>query len=852
MSAIVNSDNNKVRRLQSHVQRLKTLVGKYKLSTKTQLALIQLSEQASTVAELSLLYPAIHNILEANLPTKNFYVALLNPDTNKLELSYFFDEKDQLSIPLQSQQYDVLEQGLTGYAFKQNTTVLFTKDMINQYQAKGMLTMFGSPCECWLGVPVKRGSQTIGVMVCQTYCPDQIFSNQQIALFETISLYLSTAIDRVKKRENLEQAVAERTAQLSQQVEQHKDTLIRQSILFRISELAIACNDLNSFYRQIHQIIGEITFAKNFFIVLYNSEKNSLTCPYVSDETERDYPEREFKKGLTEYVITSKTTQLLNKEIIADKVARGTIELPQFFEHSPLPNSWLGAPLFDKNEVMGIIACQSYHNEYQFNQDDVELITFVSQQVANVLTKQITTNALKQSHALLEQRVDEKTKQLQQTNMHLQLQIDERKKVEQQLYHDAHHDGLTGLANRSLFIAQLAKTLSLYQRNQAMGFAVLFIDLDNFKQINDSLGHHAGDRFLIKVANQFYQCIREHDLLARFGGDEFVILLTNLQTPHEAQEIAQRIINTMKTPFCEDEHCVQSGASIGIAYSSKHYNHVDEIIRDADAAMYQAKQTGKGHIEFFQPMIKKKASLNFSSILQQAELSLKKFAIINSRTEQHIACLFTPFIEHAELGKVRLDKIVHHIENVSEFIGLLVNQVQRDFDDLRPAFINISPDFLKPSIFKTLYAQLLRLNNTANLCVLIKESEFKNLASNKLTNLEKLSQLGVKIGLSNVARSHVDLTSYSRIKLDYLLLSNTFCQRIIQNQAFQHQLVGLQAFANACNLTLIGSGPSISNYHKALQPLGLELWVSQIPYRSEGVDFISSLTESEPSHQVVS
>ena len=117
-----------------------------------------------------------------------------------------------------------------------------------------------------------------------------------------------------------------------------------------------------------------ICFAKNFFIVLYNSEKNSLTCPYVSDETERDYPEREFKKGLTEYVITSKTTQLLNKEIIADKVACGTIELPRFFEHSPLPNSWLGAPLFDKNEVMGIIACQSYHNEYQFNQDDVELI----------------------------------------------------------------------------------------------------------------------------------------------------------------------------------------------------------------------------------------------------------------------------------------------------------------------------------------------------------------------------------------------------------------------------------------------------------------------------------------------
>ena len=127
----------------------------------------------------------------------------------------------------------------------------------------------------------------------------------------------------------------------------------------------------------------------------------------------------------------------------------------------------------------------SQNNNHIFSNDDCELITFVSHQIATVLQTKLATQALKSSHQELEYRVNEKTKALQQANLHLQMQIDERKKVEQQLYHDAHHDSLTGLPNRSLFLTQLEKTLQHYHRFPDHHFAVLFIDLDKFKESGD-------------------------------------------------------------------------------------------------------------------------------------------------------------------------------------------------------------------------------------------------------------------------------------------------------------------------------------------------------------------------------
>ena len=157
----------------------------------------------------------------------------------------------------------------------------------------------------------------------------------------------------------------------------------------------------------------------------------------------------------------------------------------------------------------------------------------------------------------------------------------------------------------------------------------MFIDLDNFKNINDNFGHHAGDQFLKSTANEFSACIREHDLLARFGGDEFVILLTHLQHEDEAKHIAKRIIKTINKPFCIGELCITSGASIGIAYSHRKYHNTDEIIGDADSAMYAAKKAGKSTIRFSEKNHTNHNNLLDKTSLDNAALSFSTSKILD-------------------------------------------------------------------------------------------------------------------------------------------------------------------------------------------------------------------------------
>lgn len=169
-----------------------------------------------------------------------------------------------------------------------------------------------------------------------------------------------------------------------------------------------------------------------------------------------------------------------------------------------------------------------------------------------------------------------------------------RKEAEAQLRHDALHDALTGLPNRALFMEQVELALKQIKRRPNYLFGLLFIDLDRFKLVNDSLGHGVGDRLLIEIARLLEQCVRPTDIVARLGGDEFTILLDNIQELSNVQKIAERILEKLTSPFTIAEHTVFSGASIGIVLGSSDYQSADDLMRNADIAMYRAKLNGKG------------------------------------------------------------------------------------------------------------------------------------------------------------------------------------------------------------------------------------------------------------------
>jgi len=232
-------------------------------------------------------------------------------------------------------------------------------------------------------------------------------------------------------------------------------------------------------------------------------------------------------------------------------------------------------------------------------------------------------NALKQKHQLdLEALVTERTQDLQAANLNLRMQIAERRKAEQQLYFDAHHDALTKLPNRAMFSDRLGYAIRHLKRHPNQRFAVLFIDLDRFKMINDTLGHYAGDLFLIEIANRLRTCVRDNDVLARLGGDEFVILLDSLESD-DAEEVASRIILSIEKPYTIENNTLYSNASIGIALCNRNYKNSDEILRDADAAMYQAKSLGRGRFVFFDDSMREKL-LATMTLEQELRVAIEK------------------------------------------------------------------------------------------------------------------------------------------------------------------------------------------------------------------------------------
>lgn len=184
--------------------------------------------------------------------------------------------------------------------------------------------------------------------------------------------------------------------------------------------------------------------------------------------------------------------------------------------------------------------------------------------------------------------------------------VTEQKRQEEELARLAYYDGLTGLPNRSLFMERLGQTMKRTRRRKEKGFAVLFLDLDRFKHVNDSLGHGAGDQLLVAFARRVEQLVRPGDTLARLGGDEFTVLVEEVKGSNDVARVAQRILDALSLPFVIDHQEVFATASIGIALGESHRSP-EELLRDADIALYRAKERGRGGYEVFDPAMHARA-----------------------------------------------------------------------------------------------------------------------------------------------------------------------------------------------------------------------------------------------------
>ena len=608
--------------------RLYEAISRLAMAERLQRALYAIAEQAGAGHDMPDMMRSLHAIVGSLMYAENFYIVLYDAATDSVRFPYYVDIADtdppspDQSVPL----HDLLH-SLTWNLLQEGRPLMGSIEELRQ-QFGDRFVLVGPSCEHWLGAPLLRAGRVVGGIVMQSYRPDTHYSRHDLELLNYVAQHVQTALERREAHIELGRRVTDRTAALReanrvlrQQVLQRQRGERLQAALFRIAELANTSDSLEKFYAAMHQVISGLLYARNFYIALIDEENGHLTFPYSVDDIDSVRPPRAHGRGATEYVLRHAKPLLATPAEIDRLSALG--EISHFGARSVC---WLGVPLIWGGKAMGVLALQSYSPEHTYNERDQELLTFVSYHIANALQRKQAASSLKQAYAGLERRVTERTRALALANRDLREQIAERERVERRLKYETLHDSLTGLPNRTLLLQRLEQAMQRYVANPSEQFAVLFIDLDRFKVINDSVGHLVGDDLLFQVGGRIRACLKTRDVVARLGGDEFAVLLEGIVDTNKAALIAERIISELQTPFRLGTKEIFTSASIGIALSSPHYRQPEELLRDADAAMYNAKDGGRHRAAMFDDRLRREALslLDMESDLRHA-LSRNEF-----------------------------------------------------------------------------------------------------------------------------------------------------------------------------------------------------------------------------------
>ncbi|WP_076415516.1 diguanylate cyclase domain-containing protein [Shewanella sp. UCD-KL12] len=845
-----------VGRLQKRIARLRDLALKYKRAEVTQNMLLEISNLASSVDSPKDFFSEVHRSLNLLLPADNFFVALQEPNSDQLEIPFFLDEKDPHPNKLYPNEEisDSLLSGLTGYVLKTGKPLLCDDGIFNELIASKKIVSRGAPCHHWLGVPIKTNNQVSGVLVVQSYSPEISFSEMEIELLNFVSYQISGVLERLQHQDQLEQAIEQRTKELSIAYDKLKAEVFErrraerlQKSLFEISELATSNIDNQHFYSELHRVICHLLPANNCYIALLDDRLTRISFPfYVSQRSSSTPQPRAVCDGLTEYVIKNKRPVLLQRDDLDTLINSGVV-----YSKTPELNStrdisqWIGIPLFIHGQVRGALTIYSLCMSQSYQEKDLELLTFVSQHIATAIERKLSAETLKSSYEQLEEKVVMRTQALALLNKDLEKEVNQRRKVEEQLVYDANHDHLTGLPNRSMFMERLSQAVKHIRRHGLDRFGLLFIDLDRFKLINDTLGHLEGDRFLIETSRRLQLCIRDNDTLGRIGGDEFVILLDGINGASDAKEVAERILTELSRPYKLANQSFNSGASIGIAFSSNHKSDTAEsLLRDADSAMYQAKSKGKGCYVIFDEKSHKKLvkDVELENELRQAilnqELPLSYLPIQNLKNGSTIALEPRLYWNHPLLGKVKhaqLNNIAEHCNLITELDIYLLEKLNSDHSILQELSLEHLPLHLNISAMHLKHKHAVRqLKNKVKQCIFpaqqlwlfFDETGFILDTDNHINAFDILKRLEIKLALKGYGSAHSALSSLTFLPLHGLKLDPSYTTHLDSEQHLKliraHYLT-----AQALELTVFVDGIAAIAQKEILTEIGFKVGQGQ-------------------------
>lgn len=836
------------RLVDAHLEKARTRarVESLEKSERLQQALYEIADLAGSDLEMARMLERIHGVVGGLMYAENFYIVLYDELRDTFRFLYFADRIDSyVAEPEREIHAAEMPNSLTLALLRHGEPAQGSSDRVRAKLGVERDDNHGPDSKDWLGVPMRRDDRVCGAVVVQSYDRPFSYGEEERALLVFVAQHILTALDRHTAREQLERRVEERTQALQQSnrdlqaeiVERQRSERLQRA-LFRIAELSITSETLERFYAQVHDVVGELLYARNFYIALVSDDGEQLEFPYSIDERDVARDSRPLGMGMTEYVISSGKPLLADRSRISELEARGRLR-----SHGTLSHCWLGVPLYREDAVVGVIVVQSYSPAIGFTSRDQDLLTFVAHHIGIGLARKQGQDRLVSAHAELEQRVESRTRELAMANAELLEQIGERMRAEQQLTHQARHDALTGLPNRHQLLDRLAGAITAARTRtrpgragpQPRAFAVLFLDLDRFKLVNDSVGHSAGDDLLVEAGRRIVATVRGEDTVSRLGGDEFAILIDDIDGLHVAEDLAQRILHALGQPCWVGGREVFPSASLGIAMWHPRYHNGAELLRDADAAMYRAKAGGRDRWAVFDEAMREHAVQ-----ILDLEADLRRAINVDS-----FVAYYQPIVRLSDrtvIGHEALLRWRHQERGLlspGEFIGLGEdNGLIEEVDWLMYAqvisrlarggegyiSINVSPRHFRAPDFAD---RLLRLVDAAGadpcrLRIEITEVALLDDVPRALRTLRTLRSHGIMAQLDDFGTGYSALSYLHRFPIECLKIDQSFVAGLVGDSRTESIAVvrAIQALAGTLGIYTIGEGIETEEQRIALRELG--------------------------------
>jgi diguanylate cyclase (GGDEF)-like protein len=487
--------------------------------------------------------------------------------------------------------------------------------------------------------------------------------------------------------------------------------------------------------------------------------------------------------------------------------------------------------------------------------------------ISLVLVRQLLT--LRENDFLFAQ-VRQQAAALAQTNQELQVEIEERKRAEQRLAHDALHDSLTGLPNRVLFLDRLRHAIEIAKRRQEHRFAVLFLDLDHFKVVNDSLGHIVGDQLLISIAHRLRLCLRAGDTVARLGGDEFVILLEEIVCEDDATTTADQILTILRQPFNLGAHEFPVTASIGIIADAGSYDRPEDVLRDADLAMYQAKAHGKARSEIFTVELRERAQLRLElendlrHALERNELELYYQPILSLQSDHVTGFEALLRWRHAQRGLIPPNEFIP----IAEETGLIVpigqwvlheacHQLRRWHDRFpqRPPLamsVNISGvQFAEPTFIDQVETTLEETGlDPTTLRLELTERVWLNSNPETVALFRRLNKMGIQLHIDDFGTGYSSLAYLQNFPIRMLKIDRVFLNQMDEDSNSKDIVRAVIAMAHDLGIEAVAEGVETVEQLESLKRFGCNYgqgYLFSRPVEQAAVEEMLSSADRQPA-----